>query len=642
MRVVPKFIQFNFAKRMSVNDWVNFAATKFIFLFLVTFLAVKDKATPTILGVLLVAFLLSLYLGSVSASVLIAVASALTLSTLTSIYRGLLNFPVSAFWSILLFGTILAMFIFVVKKILDIKIQWKLNLIAVAIALLSFYLIADTRLFRSSGAISALYAWEDNAEWVLEMHKSLNQSLNIEGGTYGSFMDIGLWFSHSVSTLAFPTLTAPDHMATGVIIWTLLLIVAIPFLAVLPAIDNATTGKGAMSSTVVLSLGSTLGFLQLNSIGHLSAAISCLLLTIYLCVSFRLPGDELPIGMKHLFLLSQILLAYLAGVTWFPVAPLSAALIVFSIWVSREIVRKSKIIQWLYFASAILMVYLLIIKSLLTRLPWDRSADEGILSGAKSLLNSASNMLSLTGGNTEIQPWNLLVITVFSMILIFSFATLGLKANAGLISFALVFAYVYVIKFFDLRLHEGVAAYGSKKLEIVLVLIGATFLSWAIVVLFERFLSQKISPQIPALLVSVFLLSMPVAYAIIPGNYYAGLDWAPNVKTSKVISKSLELGRSTVCLNETYQAEAGSTLRLGAYICSRWTSAYSNADSGQHYAWRIAVYTGAGGDAQAFRKVSKALPADTMLIVVGPEDKERVTNNPEWDLLVRKEWLVVR
>jgi hypothetical protein len=635
MRASIKIGVWQFTKRVSVNDYVNFAVTSFIFIFLVTFLVVKEKSTTTILGILLLAFLLSVYLRSLSVLVLIGAASALTLSTLISIYRGLLNFPVSALWAILLFGTIAAMFMFVTKKTLDIKIPWRLNLIAVAIASLSFYLVADFRLFRSSGAISALYAWEDNADWVLTLHQALNQNLYIEGGSYGSLMDTGLWFSHSFSNLVFPNLTAPDHLATGVIVWTLLLLFAIPFLAVLPSINNATTFNGAMSSTVVLALGSTLGFLQLNSIGHLTAAISCLLVTIYLCISFTLPDVEHPVGMKHLFLLFQILFAYLAGVTWWPVAPLSAALIVFSIWGSREIVRKSKIIQGLYFSSATVMAYLLFFKELFGRINWAKSADAGILNGA-------SNLLNIVGGNTDIQPWNLLVITLFSMILLFGFATLGLKANVGLISFALVFAYVSAVKFVNLRLGEGVAAYGSKKLEIVLVLVGATFLSWAIVVLFEKFLSNKISPQIPALLVSVFLLSMPVAYAIIPGNYFAGLDWEPNVKTSKVISKYVEAGRTTVCLNETYQAEPGSELRAGAYVCSRWTSAYSNTESIQVDNWGVLVFGGVGGDTQALRRVSEALPVDTMLVVIGPEDIERGKNNPEWNLLVQKNWLVVR
>jgi len=635
MRSVSKISLSKFTKRISVNDYVNFAVTSSLFLFLVTFLVVKDKSTATNLGMLLLVFLLSVYLGSLSVLVLIGIASVLTLSAFISIYRGLLNFPVSVFWSILLLIAMFVIFVFVVKKILKIKIQWRLNLIAAVIASLSFYAVADFRLFRNSGAISALYAWEDNADWIRTTHLGLNQNLNIGNGTFGSLMDTALYFSHSLSTLIFPNLTDPDHLATGVIIWTLLLVVAIPFLAVLPSINNVTTGKGAMSSTVVLSIGSTLGFLQLNSIGHLTAAISCLLLTIYLCVSFTLPGSEHSLGTQHLFLLCQILLAYLAGVTWWPVAPLSATLIVFSIWASREVVRKSKSIQLLYFASAITMVYLLIYKETLSRFNWAKSTDEG-------MLNGASNLLVITGGNTDIEPWNLLVITLFAMILIFGFATLGLKANAGLISFALVFAYVYAIKFINLRLNEGASAYGSRKLEIVLVLIGAAFLSWAIVVLFEKFLSDKISPQIPALLVSVFLLSIPVAYAIIPGNYYAGLDWEPNVKTSKVISKYVVLGRSTVCLNETYQAEAGSSPRIDAYVCSRWTSAYSNTESTQAHSWRLLVSTGAGGDTQALQRVSKALPADTMLIVVGPEDNERDKNNPEWNLLVQKEWLVVR
>lgn len=630
-----------FTKRITVNDYVNFAVTSFLFLFLVIFLAVREKSTTTILGILLLAFVLSVYLGSLSALVLIGVASALTLSTLISIYRGLLNFPVSAFWSILLFGMIAAMFMFFTKKTLEIKIPWRLNLIAVAMASLTLYLVADFRLFRSSGAISALYAWEDNADWILIVHQALNQNLNIEGSQYGPLMETGLWFSHSFSTLVFPNLTAPDYLATAVIIFTLLLIASIPFLALLPSINDGKIDKGAMSSTVVLTLGATLGFLQLNSIGHLSAAIACLLLTIYLCVSFTLPGSDLPSGIKHLFLLCQILLAYLAGFTWFPVAPLSATLIIFSIWGSREIVRKSRIIQWFYYASALVMVYLLVSNGFLRRVNWERSVDAGLLNSAASIVDGARSLLTLTGGNTDIQPWNLLVITLFLLILLLGFAALGLKANAGLKAFALIFAYVYLIKFTDLRLNE-VAAYGSKKLEIVLVLIGATFLSWAIVKLFEKFLSNKISSKIPSLLLSVFLLSMPVGFAIIPGNYYAGLDWDPNVKTSKVISKYVEVGRPTVCLNETYQAEGGSAPRLGAYICSRWTSAYSNTDSNQMYEWRVFVFAGADVDAQVLRSASRALPANTMLIVVGPEDKERVKNNPEWSLLVKDEWLVVR
>jgi len=630
-----------FTARITLNDYINFAITSFIFLFLVTFLSAKEKSTTTIFGMILLAFLLSLYLGSFSALILVGVFSALTVSTLISIYRGLLNFPVSALWSMIIFGIIAAIFIFVVKNSLEIYIPWRLNLIAVALASLTFYLVADFRLFRSSGAISALYAWEDNADWVLTVHQALNQNLNIEGSQYGPLMDTGLWFSHSFSTIVFPNLSAPDYLATAVIIFTLLLIASIPFLALLPSINNGKIDKGSMSSTVVLTLGATLSFLQLNSIGHLSAAIACLLLTIYLCVSFTLPSSDIPSGIKHLFLLCQILLAYHAGFTWFPVAPLSAALIVYSIWSSREIVRKSRIIQWIYYASAIVMVYLLISNGFLRRVGWDRSIDAGLLNGAASLADGARSLLVLTGGNTDIQPWNLLVITLFSLILLLGFAALGLKANVGLNSFALIFAYVYLIKFTDLRLNE-VAAYGSKKLEIVLVLIGATFLSWAIVVLFEKFLSNKISPKIPALLLSVFLLSMPVAYAVVPGNYYAGLDWAPNVKTSKIISQNIEVGIPAVCLNETYQAEAGSDLRVGAYVCSRWTSAYSNTDSGEMYAWRILVYSGAGDNSQKLQNVSRELPSDMMLIVVGPEDKERVINNPEWNLLVQNDWLVVR
>jgi len=622
-----------FAKRINSNDFINFLITTLLFLFLGGVLAAKDRTTPAIVGIFLLTFCLSIYLGSVSALVLVTVSSVFTLATLTSIYRGLFNFPVSTFGAILSFSIIAVIFIFTFKKILKIQIRWTLHLLPVLFAALSFFLIADPRLFRRSGAISALYAWEDNAAWVLMTHKTLNQNLYKEGGVHGSLMDTLLWFSHAVSTSVFPKLTAPDHLATSVIILTLLFILVTPFLATLPNLNYDATGKGAVASTAVLSIGSMLGFLQLNSIGHLSAAISCLLLTIYLCISFVLPDSEHSGGIRHLLLFHQILLAYLAGVTWWPIAPLSATLIVFSIWRAKQIVSTSKKIQLSYLTLTFVLVYLLIYLELLRRFAGYQTAGDGVISGATTLLSSQ-------GGNTIIEPWNLLVIILYSMILLLGFVTLGLKANTGLMSFVLLMSYVYAIKFINLRLDEGVAAYGARKLEIVLVLIGASFLSWGLVVLFEKYLSNKISPLIPGLLVSVFLLSMPVAYAIIPGNYFAGLDWKPNVKTSKVISKEVEVGRATVCLNETYQADAFRDLRLGAYICSRWVSAYSNIDTVATENWKMMVL--GGGDPEALRVISEALPADTMLIVVGPEDNERVKNNPEWNNLVRKSWEVVR
>jgi hypothetical protein len=133
---------------------------------------------------------------------------------------------------------------------------------------------------------------------------------------------------------------------------------------------------------------------------------------------------------------------------------------------------------------------------------------------------------------------------------------------------------------------------------------------------------------------------MPVAYAIIPGNYFAGLDWAPNVKTSKVISKEVEVGRSTVCLNETYQADTWGDLRLAAYICSRWVSAYSNIDGLEFNEWRKATLGEI--DTNELSKVSDQLPAETMVIVVGPENFNVTSDNPDWNKLVRKNWEVVR
>lgn len=628
----------NFVKRTTANEGINFSVTTFLFVFLGTFLVVKDKSTPTISGIVLLVFLAALYLGSVSSLALVAVTSFLAFSTSISIYRGFLNLPVSAFWSILIFVILTTMFIIMFKKILNVKIHWRLNLIAVLISLLSCYLVGDVRLFRRSGSISALYAWEDNADWILVVQQARNQNLNIEGGNYGSLMDTALWFSHFVSTSVFPTLTSPDHLATAVIIWTLLLVVSIPFLAILPAISHGISGKHAVVSTTALSIGASLAFLQLNSIGHLTAAIATLLLTIYLCIAFVSTESDKSSQAKYFLLFQQILLAYLAGVTWWPIVPLSATLIIFSIWSARKQVRTSKKIQFSFATLAIVLVYLLFSRQLFPRFNWANShyagdARLGILSGASKLLN-------VTGGNTQTEPWNAFVVTLFALVLLFALVTLGLKANAGLIAFTIIFAYVHSIKFINLRLYEGVTSYGSRKLDIVLVLVGISFLSWGLVTLFEKHLSVRISSLIPGLFIFAFLLSIPVAYAVIPGNYYNGLDWAPNVKTSKAISKQVKIGKPAVCLNETYQAETFSEIRLAAYICSRWTSAYSDTDSDQAYNWRLTVL--GGGEPEALRAVSRALPVSTLLIVVGPEDVEREENNPEWDFLVQKTWRIER
>jgi hypothetical protein len=624
-----------FRDRINTDAFANFLLTILGFLLGSLFLIGKDKATPAIFGILLAAFLVSIFLGSISALVLVVLISCFSLATFTSIFRGLFNYPVTAVSSILAFTILIILFTFMFKKIIVPHLSWRLNLIAILISASSLYLLADFRLFRRGGSISALYAWEDNAAWIVTVHRSLNQEINFDGGSFGSLMDTLFWFSHTVSILMFPNLTSPDHLATGVIIATLLLVASIPFLAIMPSIDNTESSSGALTSTLVLSLGGVLGFLQLNSIGHLSAAISCLLLTVYLCISFSLPNRFRSLEIRRFLIFYQVILAYLAGITWWPIAPLSAILIIFSIWSEREIVRKNKKSEFVCFLFTATLLYLLTRRELLQRFNELKSTEGNLASGVRT-------WMSIVGGNTDTQPWTLLVITLLTLILLALFATLDLKANPGLISFGLVFAYVYSVKFANLRIGEGASAYGSRKLEIVLILIGASFLSWALVIIFEGYLTKNISPLFLGLLTLVFLLSLPVAYIVIPGNYYQGLDWEPNVKTSKLISKNVKVGRSTLCLNETYQLEPSSDLRIAAYVCSRWTSAYSNTDNIQAISWRGTVLEGGNGRSELLQQTSEALPNDTMLIVVGPEDKDRKANNPEWEILVQKEWQVVR
>jgi hypothetical protein len=45
---------------------------------------------------------------------------------------------------------------------------------------------------------------------------------------------------------------------------------------------------------------------------------------------------------------------------------------------------------------------------------------------------------------------------------------------------------------------------------------------------------------------------------------------------------------------------------------------------------------------EMFEEVREQLPRDTKLIVVGPTNPDRETNNPNWNKLVDENWTIVR
>lgn len=576
---------------------------------------------------------LASYLGSLTAFVLVGIISMLSLSTVISISRILYDGSIAVKIMIFLLFPIFFSVFFVFKKFIVFEYKWGSELLALSLALTSLILIWDPRLSSNGGAIASLYASEDNAAWILNTHRVI-QSQGFSGaGDYGALMDSMLLISHNISETLFVDLTKMDHLALSVVLLQILFIFALPFVSSLASLGKSSNPK-SVSSTFVLAIALLLGFRTLNSIGHLSAAIAFIFISCFLILGFesseadsRAPGQSIFVSYV------QVLLAYMAGITWFPIAPLSILLIAFTFWRANVAISGlSRVYRVISVMLCLTLITLLSFQELIRRFSFFQESG-GIAGGA-------TNLLGMEGGTISAEPLNISLVAILATILACTLALINQKSNLSLFAFAVLLVYVFVIKSCNALLFSGQVNYGSRKLELVAVLCGAAFLSWSLVRIFEIHFHRFVSPMFIGLFVSLLFFSMSATNSILGGKYFAGFDSESNLKVAVKISKNIEVGKSAICINETYQVEPMSELRLAAYSCSRWVSAYSFTDDSAKNEWRKAVL--AAIPREQFSAVRDSLPTDTKLLIVAPNTEASISPNPEWEDLVSSSWEIVR
>ncbi len=614
------------------NSKFNLAITLIVFASLAAKLIYGDRMVPIIAIAIISLLVLTIYFGSITQTVLISFVSILSTSLIVSVLKPLSYVLLNPIPFLFLFLFVFVAVASVFKLSVGLEVPWKSEILSVSLASLSLFLIWNSKLATKGGPVAAIYGAEDNAAWILSIHRVINNYDVSSVGYFGSLLDSMLLMSFHLGNFLLPSLTAVDHLALSIVLIQIIVVSLIPFLPNLVKL-NSTSGKSVVVSSLVLSLILSISFRSFNQYGHLTAAISGLLISMYLVLGFQLSGQMDNQKRRYFLAYLQISLAYLAGVTWFPVAPLSIALILFALWRVFSISGTSRLLRTTFSIFSLILIAFLIFEDLMKRFITFRTENEGPASGAK-------NLLSYEGGVVGNEPWSISLIIVFALIVMTLLVFLGVNTSMFLGELGLMVAYAVSLTLISTILFNGNVTYGARKVTVFVIFCSAALLTWALVALVESRLREYISPLLPGVLVLAMILAMPSAGAFAAGKYFPGLvDRTDHFDMAKQLVKNVQIGRSTVCFHEATSDQAPD-LGGGSYYCSRFASAYSFNDGDEFYKWRVAMI----GEVRRedFDKVRENLPDDTMVIVVGPENPDRETNNEDWVALVDKNWTIVR
>jgi hypothetical protein len=614
------------------NSKINLAITLVLFASVAAKLIHGDRLTPVIAMAIVSLLILTIFFGSITQIVLISFVSILSTSLIVSLLKPLSYVLLNPIPFLILF-----LFVFIVvaslfKFSVGLEVPWKSELLSVSLASLSLLLIWNSKLAVKGGPVTALYGSEDNAAWILSIHRVIQNDAFPRGGDFGSLLDSMLLMSFHLGNFVLPTLTAIDHLALSAVLLQIMIVFFIPFLPNLIKLSS-NSNKSVLMSSLVLSLILSISFRSFNQYGHLTAAVACLLISLHLVIGFHLSGEIDNQKRKFFLVYLQISLAYLAGVTWFPVAPLSIGLILFALWRVFSISGTTKMSKILFSVFSLVLIALLALEELMKRFSYFRTPDEGPASGAK-------NLLSFEGGVVSNDPWSVSLIIVFALIVMTLLVFLRVNSNLFLGELGLMVAYAMSLTLISTILFNGNVTYGARKVVVFVIFCSAALLSWALVALIESRLREYITPVLPGVFVLAMILAMPGAGAFAAGKYFPGLVERPDhLDLAKQLVKNVEIGRSTVCFHEATDDQAPD-LGGGSYYCSRFAAAYSFRDGAEFDQWRLAMLGQVRKE--EFFKVRQGLPDDTMVILLGPENPDRETNNENWVSLVDKNWTIVR
>jgi hypothetical protein len=614
------------------NNKFNLAIALFVFASLTAKLMHGDRLVPVVATAIVLLLLLTIFFGSITQTVLISFISILSTSLIVSVLKPLSYFLLNPVPFLVLLSFVFIAVAVLFKNSVALEVPWKSEILSVSLAFLSLSLIWNSKLAVNGGPVAALYGSEDNAAWILSIHRVIQNDTFSSGGDFGSLMDSLLLVSYHLGNLVFPSLSAIDHLALSVVVLQIVFVFFIPFLPNLIKL-RPTSEKSVLSSSLVLSLILLINFRTFNQYGHLAAAISCLLISIYLVLGFQLSGEVENQKRRYFFVYLQISLAYLAGITWFPVAPLAITFISFALWRVFNLNGTSRSLKISFSIFSLILIVLLAIEELIKRFSFFQTPDEGLASGAK-------NLLSFGGGVVSTDPWSVSLIIVFALIVMTLMVFLRVNTTMYLGELGLMVAYAVSLTLISTILFNGEVTYGAQKVTILVIFCSAALLSWSLVALVESRLREYITPILPGVFVLAMTLAMPGAGAFAAGKYFPGfLDRADHLEQAKQLSRNIEIGRSTVCFHEATDAQAAD-LGGGSYNCSRFAAAYSFEDGDEFNQWRLAMLGQVRRE--EFYKVRQGLPDDTMVIVIGPENPDREKNNENWVSLVDKNWTIVR
>jgi hypothetical protein len=497
----------------------------------------------------------------------------------------------------------------------------KSDLISLGSATSVFFLGYQTGLTKPGGSIAALFIQEDNAAWVLAASRVQHTSDNTIG-IFGPLVDVLFFISHSISNNLFQNLGDADHVANAITLTYIIIPMILPFLCNAAIIRNVN-GKSPAISLLLLQTGTTFIWFHFQQSGHLTAGLTSTGLLLLLVRIASLQSS--PSQNTSLTRINMIVFLIVIGQTWFPIIPLGVALI---LMVGSKQLTPVGSRRRGVFACAVFGSIFLIVTEALPRFSTFRDENGGLFSGA-------ANLLLMEGGAAGTEP----LTAVVGLLILIGIALFILSTNeinvAKLVPLTYFWTFLFLMKITNVYLTGGTVNYGVRKIESMMILVSVVYCLWTLSMEVGVLHTKKMHIFLIGIPALSLMFQLGVVNQIIGKNLFPGLKNTRNTIIAQAISNTVSNGVSAVCINEQHQNEPFSELRMVAYVCSRFVSAYGNRDDLEKNEWRKAVLGAIRYE--ELPKVKEGLGDEVLLIRVGPANSD-LTNNVDWTQLVNPNW----
>lgn len=500
------------------------------------------------------------------------------------------------------------------KLRLPTRVEWVVLLLSAIPSI--FYM--DTRTARVGGSLAAIFDFEDNAAWVLTLNR-ITRSDNPKPGDHGAIVDLLLSAANNFSKAEFPRLYFADHLAFSIILTQILILTGIPVATAL-VFWRCSRREPALGLLISVSGGIQIAFLHFAHVGHLATGVAFVFFALALLVPILQFQEESERFDFRRVSIPVFLLLFLAGNAWFPISPLVVIVMLILCVTNRSAAPQS----WI--AGSVISILLFI--NFTQRVDF---VAEGSLLPAVS---GGASVLQMEGGVASVGGLSLLLMVALVVVLI------QWKKNviAPAVLLTACVGYSLALRYANMIIAEGEVNYGARKVESFVILL--------LLVLVAPLLVQILAERGGALLRPIAYFGLIATWSLLPylstfvgQQSMAGASDSQIVAISQAVSRNVELGRSTVCLNPTYDARPAGALRMLSYFCSRWVASLSNTDSEAKNEWRKAVLGEL--DQSELTQVRDSQEPDTTVILVGPPSPLETGSNPEWQLLVDPSWKIV-